>query len=66
MNCHEDALSNVMADIGSSLNVLPKFIISKLAYQGAPMRFSGVVLKAFDGSRKTIIGEVDLPMKIGP
>lgn len=30
------------------------------------MRFSGVIVKALDGSRKTIIGDVDLPMKIGP
>lgn len=30
------------------------------------MRFSGVVMKAFDGSKKTLIGEVDLPMLIGP
>ncbi|KAI5428794.1 hypothetical protein KIW84_033702 [Lathyrus oleraceus] len=28
------------------------------------MRFSGVLVKAFDGSRKTVIGEVDLPIKI--
>ncbi|XP_050909197.1 uncharacterized protein LOC127122968 [Lathyrus oleraceus] len=27
------------------------------------MRCSGVVVKAFDGPRKTIIGEVDIPMK---
>ncbi|XP_050919754.1 uncharacterized protein LOC127137324 [Lathyrus oleraceus] len=50
MNCQEDALSNMLVDIGSSLNVLPKSTLSKLAYQGAPMRFSGVVLKAFDGA----------------
>ncbi|KAI5436228.1 hypothetical protein KIW84_022627 [Lathyrus oleraceus] len=31
-----------------------------------PMRQSGVVVKAFDGSCKTVIGEVDLPVKIGP
>jgi hypothetical protein len=30
------------------------------------MRQSGVVVKAFDGSHKTVIGEVDLPIKIGP
>lgn len=30
------------------------------------MRFNGVVVKAFDGSRKIMIGEVDLPLKIGP
>ncbi|KAI5382548.1 hypothetical protein KIW84_070108 [Lathyrus oleraceus] len=32
----------------------------------APMRYSGVIVKTFDGSRKTVIGEVDLPVKIGP
>ncbi|KAI5437732.1 hypothetical protein KIW84_023736 [Lathyrus oleraceus] len=33
---------------------------------GPPMRQSGVVVKDFDGSRKTVIGEVELPIKIGP
>ena len=55
---------NVLVDNGSSLNVLPNSTLSKLSYQGAPMRFSGVVVKAFDGSSKTVIGEVDLPIKI--
>ena len=30
------------------------------------MRYSGVIVKAFDGSHKTVIGEVDIPVKIGP
>ncbi|KAI5388917.1 hypothetical protein KIW84_074538 [Lathyrus oleraceus] len=66
MNCKNDAMSNVLVDTGSSLNVLPKTTLSRLSYQGPPMRQSGVVVKAFDGSRKTVIGEVDLPIKIGP
>ncbi|KAI5401652.1 hypothetical protein KIW84_066214 [Lathyrus oleraceus] len=66
MNCRNDAMSNVLVDTGSSLNVLPKTTLSRLSYQGPPMRQSGVVVKAFDGSRKTVIGEVDLPIKIGP
>ncbi|KAI5389575.1 hypothetical protein KIW84_075022 [Lathyrus oleraceus] len=57
MNCKEDALSNVLIDTGSSLNLLPKSTFSKLSYQGAPMRYSGVIVKAFDGSRKTVFGE---------
>ncbi|KAI5399128.1 hypothetical protein KIW84_064489 [Lathyrus oleraceus] len=66
MNCKDDAMSNVLVDTGSSLNVLPKSTISRLSYQWPPMRQSGVVVKAFDGSRKIVIGEVDLPIKIGP
>ena len=64
MNFQEDAMSNVMVDTGSSLNVMPKFTLSKLSYQGAPTRFSGVVVKSFDGSKKSVIQEVDLLMKI--
>ncbi|KAI5417850.1 hypothetical protein KIW84_042463 [Lathyrus oleraceus] len=65
MNCKEDALSNVLVDTGSSLNVLPKSTLSRLSYQGAPMRYNSVVVKAFNGSCKIVIGEVDLLVKIG-
>ncbi|KAI5416175.1 hypothetical protein KIW84_041283 [Lathyrus oleraceus] len=64
MNCKEDALSNVLVDTGSSLNMFPNSTPARLSYQGAPMRYSGVIVKAFDGSRKTVIGEVYLPIKI--
>ncbi|KAI5421130.1 hypothetical protein KIW84_044827 [Lathyrus oleraceus] len=66
MNCKDDALSNMLVDTGSSLNVFPKSTLAKLSYQGPPMRQSGVVVKAFDGSRKTVIGELELLIKIGP
>ncbi|KAI5444670.1 hypothetical protein KIW84_013083 [Lathyrus oleraceus] len=66
MNCKEDVLSNILVDTGSSLNVFSKSTLSRLSYEGAPMRYSGVIVKAFDSSRKTVIGEVDLPVKIGP
>lgn len=65
-NCKEDALYNFLVDTDSSLNVLPKSTLPRLSYQGAAMRYNDVVVKAFDGCRKTIIGEVDLPVKIGP
>ncbi|KAI5402267.1 hypothetical protein KIW84_050038 [Lathyrus oleraceus] len=56
MSCKDDAMSNVLVDTGSSLNVLPKTTLVKLSYQGPPMSQSGVVVKAFDGSRKIVIG----------
>ena len=37
MNCKKDALSNVLVDTCSSLNVLPKSTLSRLSYQGAPI-----------------------------
>lgn len=64
MNYQEGALSNILVDTRSSLNVMPKTTLSKLSYQDAPMRFNGVIVKVFDDSKKTVIGEVYPPMKI--
>ncbi|XP_058749649.1 uncharacterized protein LOC131622626 [Vicia villosa] len=60
-----DSLSNVLIDTGSSLNVMPKSILAKLSYGGTPMRYINVIMKAFDGSKKSVVGEVDLPICIG-
>lgn len=65
-NCQGDSLSNFLIDTGSSLNVMPKSTLVKLKYKGGHMRYSGIIVKAFDGSRKSVIGEVDLPICIGP
>ncbi|XP_050895730.1 uncharacterized protein LOC127102403 [Lathyrus oleraceus] len=66
VKCQEDTLARVLVDIGSSLNVLPKRTLAKLAYQGTEIRPSALIVKAFDGSRRTIIWEVELPILIGP
>lgn len=66
MNYVSDALSSVLVDTRSSPNVMPKSTLSRLSFQGAPMRGSGIIVKAFDGSHKIVIGEVDLLMTIGP
>jgi len=66
VNCKTDALSNVLVDTGSSLNVMAKTAYDQLSYKGTPLRRSEVMVKAFDGSRKNVLGEVDLPITIGP
>src|ERR1051325_3749090 len=66
MMCQSDYLSNILVDTGSSLNVMPKTTLARLAYKGTPMKFNDIMVRAFDGSRKSVIGEVDLPMTIGP
>ena len=63
MNCKNDSLSNVLINNGSSLNVIPRSTLMNLKYQGTPMRPSGIIVKAFDGSRKSVIGEVDFLFK---
>lgn len=43
--------SNVLVDTGSSLNVMPKNILSQILVEGAKMRVNALVVRAFDGSR---------------
>ena len=66
MEIAKTTLSRVLVDTGSSINVLPKSALLKLDYEGISLRPSDLVVKAFDRSRRTVFGEVDLPIKIGP
>ncbi|XP_039683784.1 uncharacterized protein [Medicago truncatula] len=64
--CKTDSLSNVLIDNGSSLNVMAKTTFDKLTYSDGFIRPSCMSVRAFDGSRKTVWGEIDLPITIGP
>lgn len=66
MNCKSDMISNVLVDTGSSLNVMPKSTLDQLSYRGTPLRKNTFLVKAFDGTRKSVLGEIDLPITIGP
>ena len=60
------SLSRVLIDTGSSLNVLPKSSLMKLTLDNIVMRPSSTIVKAFDSLQSSVLGEVDLLVKIGP
>ncbi|XP_050919393.1 uncharacterized protein LOC127136926 [Lathyrus oleraceus] len=64
--CVDTILSRVLVDMGSSLNVLPKSSLSKVTIKRLVMKPNELIVRAFDGSRRTFIREVDFPIKIGP
>lgn len=66
IECVDTILYRVLVDTDSSLNVLPKSSLSKLTIEGLVMKPSELVVREFDASRWTVIGEVDLPIKIRP
>ncbi|XP_050919832.1 uncharacterized protein LOC127137412 [Lathyrus oleraceus] len=66
MECKGVVLSHVLIDTGSSLNVLPKKALAKLDFEGLILRPTDLVVRAFDGSKMSVFGEVELPVKIGP
>ncbi|XP_050908422.1 uncharacterized protein LOC127122059 [Lathyrus oleraceus] len=65
MGYEKDSLSHAAVDIDSSLNVMPKINLAMLFYIGAEIRPSEVVVKGFDGSKRTVMGEIVLPMMVG-
>lgn len=66
IECVYTILSKVLVDYGSSLNVMSRSSLSKLTIEGLVMKPSELVVRAFDGSRRTLISEVDIPIKIIP
>jgi len=66
LKCLDHILSKVLIDNGSSLNVMPKTTLDKLHFNTSHMRLSSMVVWAFDGSRRDVRGEIDLPIQIGP
>ncbi|KAI5442293.1 hypothetical protein KIW84_011385 [Lathyrus oleraceus] len=66
MECKGVMFSHVLVDTGSSLNVLPKKALMKLDCDDTILRPSNLVVRAFDGSKRAVFGEVELPVKIGP
>lgn len=65
MKCLDDVLSQVLVDTDLILNGMPKPALEKLPFEGASIRPSALMVKAFDGWRRTVIREIDLPMQIG-
>jgi hypothetical protein len=66
MECKGAVLSHVLVDTGSSLNVLPKKALAKLNCEGLILTPTDLIVRAFDGSKRAVFGEVELPVKICP
>ena len=65
IECKGTTLAHVLVDIESSLNVLPKGSLDRLDCEGLVLKPSDIVVRAFDGSKRMVHREVDLPIKVG-
>ena len=63
---YESFISRVLIDNGSSLNMMPKTTLNKLPSDEIHLRPSTIVVRAFDGSKREVIGEVELPVRVRP
>ena len=58
-------LPKVLIDNGSSLNVMPLSTLMRLPIDISYMKHTHTVVRAFDGTRQEVIGEIEIEMQIG-
>ena len=65
VKCMEHVMAKVLIDNGLILNMMPKSMLEKFPFNASHLRLSSMVVHAFDGSRREVRGEIDLPVQIG-
>ena len=65
VECRGTTLAHVLVDTGSSFNVLPKKALDRLDCEGLTLKPSNIIVRAFDGSKRMVHREVDIPIKVG-
>ena len=66
VKCMDHIVAKVLFDNGSSLNIIPKSTLDKLPFNVSHLRPSSMIVRTFDGTHRNIIGDIDLPVQIGP
>ncbi|TYK04059.1 uncharacterized protein E5676_scaffold3019G00010 [Cucumis melo var. makuwa] len=66
VKCKNYVIARVLVDNGSTLNIMPKSTLLKLPVDMSHIKSSTMVVKAFDGLRREVMGDIELPVKIGP
>ncbi|PKI57826.1 hypothetical protein CRG98_021772 [Punica granatum] len=64
--CNNHVIGRVMIDNGSTLNVCPVSTLKQMNVDMSHIRASKTTVRAFDGSRREVNGEIDLLIDVGP
>ena len=55
-------LPKVLIENGSSLNVMPLSTLMRLPMDRSYLKYTHTVVRAFDGSRREVTGEIEIEM----
>ncbi|XP_039068416.1 uncharacterized protein LOC120214647 [Hibiscus syriacus] len=66
IRCKGHVLSRVLINNGSALNVMPLVTLKKLPVDSTHIRNFQSIVRAFDGTKKEVLGKIDIPLTIGP
>ncbi|WRX11667.1 G-patch domain - like 1 [Theobroma cacao] len=64
--CKGCTVAKVLLDNGSSLNVMHMRTLARLPINMSYMRKSQMIVRAFDGTRREVVGDIEIPVEIGP
>ncbi|XP_016732690.2 uncharacterized protein [Gossypium hirsutum] len=64
--CKGCILPGVLVNNGSALNVLPLSTLNRLPMNSSHMKSCQNVVRAFDGTKRKVMGRIDIPLLIGP
>ncbi|PKI66797.1 hypothetical protein CRG98_012803 [Punica granatum] len=64
--CNNHVVGRVMIDNGFALNVCPVSTLKQMNVDMSRIRASKTTVRAFDGSRREVNGEIDLLINVGP
>ncbi len=65
VKCKGCIVAKVLIDNGSALNILPNSTLAKLPIDPSALRQSAMGVRAFDGTKREVLGDIDLPLQIG-
>ncbi|XP_017979875.1 PREDICTED: uncharacterized protein LOC108662802 [Theobroma cacao] len=66
ITCKGCTIAKVLLDNGSSLNVMPMRTLARLPINMSYIRKSEMIVKAFDGTRREVVGDIGISVEIGP
>lgn len=64
--CKGMIISGVLIDNGSALNVCPMLTLSRLGVDDSLIQPNDMMVRAFDGTKTSTYGEIDLKVLVGP
>ncbi|XP_016684020.2 uncharacterized protein [Gossypium hirsutum] len=64
--CKGYIIPNVLIDNGSALNVMPLTTLSRIPIDLSYLRPCHSTVRAFDGTRREVMGKIKIPLEVGP
>ena len=66
VKCKSHTLPRALLNNESSLNVMPMSTLLRLPIDLSNLRKSQMIVRAFDGTKREVLGNIQLPIQVGP